>query len=188
MEPRGHGRRHRRHRRPRRRPRPPPRHRARRTPPGARRRRGPDAPGAAELAADLGGLGAEVTLAACDVADPEAVDRLFAAVPAAHPVTAVVHTAGILDDGLVESLTGERLAAVLRPKADAVWHLHRATRDLDLAAFVVFSSLAAPPAPPARPTTRLATPSWTPWPACAATPGCPASPSAGVRGCPSTAA
>ncbi|MBL0781315.1 SDR family oxidoreductase, partial [Streptomyces albidoflavus] len=102
----------------------------------------PDAPGAAELAADLGGLGAEVTLAACDVADPEAVDRLFAAVPAAHPVTAVVHTAGILDDGLVESLTGERLAAVLRPKADAVWHLHRATRDLDLAAFVVFSSLA----------------------------------------------
>ncbi|WP_374754232.1 KR domain-containing protein, partial [Streptomyces sp. FM008] len=78
----------------------------------------------------------------CDVADPEAVDRLFAAVPAAHPVTAVVHTAGTLDDGLVESLTEERLAAVLRPKADAVWHLHRATRDLDLAAFVVFSSLA----------------------------------------------
>ncbi len=105
-------------------------------------RRGPDAPGAAGLAADLGALGAEVTLAACDVADPEAVDRLFAAVPAAHPVTAVVHTAGTLDDGLVESLTEERLAAVLRPKADAVWHLHRATRDLDLAAFVVFSSLA----------------------------------------------
>ncbi|MGW5028334.1 SDR family oxidoreductase, partial [Streptomyces albidoflavus] len=105
-------------------------------------RRGPDAPGAAGLAADLGALGAEVTLAACDVADPEAVDRLFAAVPAAHPVTAVVHTAGTLDDGVIASLTEERLAAVLRPKADAVWHLHRATRDLDLAAFVVFSSLA----------------------------------------------
>ncbi|MFD9178630.1 type I polyketide synthase, partial [Streptomyces diastaticus] len=105
-------------------------------------RRGPDAPGAGELAAELAGRGAEVTLAVCDVSDPDAVGRLFAAVPAEHPVTAVVHTAGTLDDGLVESLTEERLSAVLRPKADAVWHLHRATRDLDLAAFVVFSSLA----------------------------------------------
>ncbi|MFE4060382.1 type I polyketide synthase, partial [Streptomyces sp. NPDC059096] len=105
-------------------------------------RRGPDAPGAAELVAELRESGAEVTLAACDVAEQDAVEALFAAVPADHPVTAVVHTAGVLDDGLVESLTEERLAAVLRPKADAVWHLHRATRGLDLAAFVVFSSLA----------------------------------------------
>ncbi|MEV7922267.1 type I polyketide synthase, partial [Streptomyces griseoviridis] len=105
-------------------------------------RRGPDAPGATELAAALRESGADVTVTACDVAEPDAVARLFAAVPAEHPVTAVVHTAGTLDDGLVESLTPERLTTVLRPKADAVWHLHQATRGLDLAAFVVFSSLA----------------------------------------------
>ncbi|WP_346140101.1 beta-ketoacyl synthase N-terminal-like domain-containing protein, partial [Streptomyces virens] len=59
-----------------------------------------------------------------------------------YPVRAVVHAAGVLDDGVVESLTGERLAGVLRPKVDAVWNLHVATRDVDLAAFVVFSSVA----------------------------------------------
>ncbi|MFE0952745.1 type I polyketide synthase, partial [Streptomyces mutabilis] len=113
-------------------------------------RRGPDAPGAAELRAELRESGAEVTLVACDVSDPEAVRHLFASVPADHPVTGVVHTAGTLDDGLVESLTEERLTAVLRPKADAVWHLHQATRDLDLAAFVVFSSLAGTTGAPAQ--------------------------------------
>ncbi|WP_369217974.1 type I polyketide synthase, partial [Streptomyces flavofungini] len=113
-------------------------------------RRGPDAPGAAELAAELRGSGADVAVVACDVADAEAVRGLLAAVPAEHPVTAVVHTAGTLDDGLVESLTPERLAAVLRPKADAVWHLHQATRGLDLAAFVVFSSLAGTTGAPAQ--------------------------------------
>ncbi len=104
-------------------------------------RRGADADGAGELVAELTGLGAQVTLTACDLADRTAVDRLLAGVPDAHPVTAVVHSAGTLDDGVIESLTPERISAVLRPKADAVWHLHEATRGLDLAAFVVFSSL-----------------------------------------------
>ncbi|WP_193511667.1 type I polyketide synthase, partial [Streptomyces griseoloalbus] len=113
-------------------------------------RRGPDAPGAAELADALRESGAEVTLRACDAAEPDAVAALFAAIPEEHPVTAVVHTAGVLDDGLVESFTADRLTAVLRPKADAVWHLHRATRDLDLAAFVVFSSFAGTAGAPAQ--------------------------------------
>ncbi|GAU69352.1 polyketide synthase, partial [Streptomyces sp. NBRC 110611] len=104
-------------------------------------RRGADADGARELVAELTGHGARVALTACDLADREAVHRLLAGVPAEHPVTAVVHSAGTLDDGLIESLTPERTSAVLRPKADAAWHLHEATRDLDLAAFVVFSSL-----------------------------------------------
>ncbi|MDI3102358.1 SDR family NAD(P)-dependent oxidoreductase, partial [Streptomyces sp. AN-3] len=105
-------------------------------------RRGTDAPGAAELAAELRELGAEVTVAACDTTDRDATAALIDSVPAQHPLTAVVHTAGVLDDGVIASLTPERLAAVLRPKVDAAWHLHELTRDLDLAAFLPFSSIA----------------------------------------------
>ncbi|MEU5053668.1 type I polyketide synthase, partial [Streptomyces sp. NPDC021096] len=104
-------------------------------------RRGGAAEGAAELVAELSGHGAQVRVEACDLADRDAVGHLLATVPADHPLTAVVHSAGTLDDGLIESLTPERIDAVLRPKADAVWNLHEATRELDLAAFVVFSSL-----------------------------------------------
>ncbi|MFI8829333.1 type I polyketide synthase, partial [Streptomyces sp. NPDC053431] len=114
---------------------------------GARRllllsRRGPDAPGAAELRAELAGLGAHADLVACDTADRSALARVLADVPEAHPLTAVVHTAGITDDGILPALTPERLEAVLRPKIDAAWHLHELTRGLDLDAFVLYSSLA----------------------------------------------
>ncbi|MEU8207495.1 SDR family NAD(P)-dependent oxidoreductase, partial [Streptosporangium sp. NPDC049046] len=105
-------------------------------------RRGLDAPGAVELQAELIAHGVEVTIAACDMADRDAVAALLAEVPAEHPLTAVIHTAGVLDDGMITSLTPERLAGVLRPKVDAAWHLHELTRGLDLAAFVLFSSLA----------------------------------------------
>uniref|UniRef100_UPI00358FF8AF SDR family NAD(P)-dependent oxidoreductase n=1 Tax=Streptomyces afghaniensis TaxID=66865 RepID=UPI00358FF8AF len=105
-------------------------------------RRGPDAPGAVELRDELEAHGARVTLAAADVADPDDVAALLAGVPAEHPLTAVVHTAGVLDDGVLDALTPDRFDAVLRPKADAAWHLHRATLDLDLDAFVTYSSTA----------------------------------------------
>ncbi|MEU2850086.1 beta-ketoacyl reductase, partial [Streptomyces sp. NPDC007049] len=105
-------------------------------------RRGPGAEGAGALVEELERLGAEATVAACDVADREALAGVLAAVPAAHPVSAVVHAAGVLDDGVVGSLSPERLDTVLRPKADAAWHLHELTRDLGLRAFVVFSSVA----------------------------------------------
>ncbi|MFD6838098.1 SDR family NAD(P)-dependent oxidoreductase, partial [Streptomyces diastaticus] len=92
--------------------------------------------------AELNGLGARVTVAACDLADRAGLDALLAEVPGDRPVRAVVHTAGVLDDGMLVSLTAERVSAVLRPKVDAVWNLHEATRDLSLEAFVVFSSVA----------------------------------------------
>ncbi|MFJ1709797.1 SDR family NAD(P)-dependent oxidoreductase, partial [Kitasatospora sp. NPDC088346] len=105
-------------------------------------RRGADAPGAAELAAELAALGAETTLAACDTGDRDALSGLLAGIPDAHPLTAVVHTAGVTDDGVIGSLTADRLDAVLRPKADGARHLHELTADRDLAAFVLFSSAA----------------------------------------------
>ncbi len=105
-------------------------------------RRGAEAPGAAELLGELTELGASARFERCDVTDREAVAALIAGIPADHPLTAVVHTAGVLDDGVVEDLTDERVDAVLRPKLEAVLHLHEHTRDLDLDAFVLYSSLA----------------------------------------------
>ncbi|WP_425578366.1 SDR family NAD(P)-dependent oxidoreductase, partial [Streptomyces albiaxialis] len=104
-------------------------------------RRGPDAPGADALRSELTGLGARVEIAACDIADREALASLLAAIPAETPLTGVVHTAGVLDDGVIGSLTPDRLDTVLRPKADGAWNLHELTRDLDLSAFVLFSSV-----------------------------------------------
>ncbi|MGQ5640952.1 MULTISPECIES: type I polyketide synthase, partial [unclassified Streptomyces] len=104
-------------------------------------RRGLDAPGATELAQQIRELGAQVEVAAVDVADRDQLAAMLGAIPLEHPLTAVVHTAGIVDDGVVASLTPERVSRVMRPKADAVAHLHHLTRDADLAAFVVFSSV-----------------------------------------------
>ncbi|WP_344866773.1 SDR family NAD(P)-dependent oxidoreductase [Planomonospora alba] len=103
-------------------------------------RRGADSPGAAALAAELSGLGAEVEIAACDAADRDALAALLAAVPAEHPLTGVVHAAGVLSDGTIPSLTPEKVDTVLRPKADAAWNLHELAGDVK--AFVLFSSAA----------------------------------------------
>ncbi|MFD5320712.1 type I polyketide synthase [Streptomyces sp. NPDC127098] len=105
-------------------------------------RRGPDTPGAEPFTAELRQLGATVDVRACDVADRTALAAALAGIPDEHPLTAVVHTAGVLDDALIGTLTADQLATVLRPKVDGAWHLHELTRDQDLAAFVLFSSSA----------------------------------------------
>ncbi|MHC5909346.1 SDR family NAD(P)-dependent oxidoreductase, partial [Streptomyces sp. S6] len=96
--------------------------------------------GADQLAADLRQLGARPVFAACDAADRDALAALIAALPEDRPLTGIVHTAGVTDDGVLTSLTPERLDTVLRAKTDAAHHLHELTRDLDLDRFVLFSS------------------------------------------------
>ncbi|AFC54524.1 type I polyketide synthase [Mycobacterium paraintracellulare] len=105
-------------------------------------RAGAEAPGVAELVDGLKRAGADVSVEACDVADPDAVGAMLSRIPAHYPLRGVVHAAGILDDGLISSLTPDRVDAVLRAKVDGAWNLHQLTRDLDLSAFVVFSSMA----------------------------------------------
>jgi mycoketide-CoA synthase len=103
---------------------------------------GMEADGASELTAELESLGARVTLATCDVTDRAQLAGVLQAIPQEYPLSAVVHAAGVLDDGVVESPTDERLQRVMALKADAAWHLHHLTADLDLQAFVLFSSAA----------------------------------------------
>ncbi|PNG95566.1 Oleandomycin polyketide synthase [Streptomyces malaysiensis] len=103
-------------------------------------RQGPDAPGAADLSTELTELGATVHITACDTADRHHLTTTLANIPPDHPLTAVIHTAGTLDDGTLTTLTPDRLNTVFRPKIDAITHLHDLTHDHDLAAFVVYSS------------------------------------------------
>ncbi|TGA92113.1 type I polyketide synthase, partial [Streptomyces palmae] len=105
-------------------------------------RRGRQAESIAELERELAALGAGVTVAACDVADREALAGLLDSVPVERPLTGVVHAAGVLDDGVIESLTPERLDAVLRAKVDAAVNLDELTRGADLGLFALFSSAA----------------------------------------------
>ncbi|MFD0634928.1 type I polyketide synthase [Catenulispora yoronensis] len=105
-------------------------------------RSGLEAAGAADLVAELTAVGADVVVEACDVGDRSALAAALARIPADRPLRGVVHTAGALDDGVVELLTPERFDRVLAPKADGAWHLHELTADLPLTQFVVFSSAA----------------------------------------------
>ncbi|OBG34822.1 type I polyketide synthase [Mycobacterium sp. E3198] len=105
-------------------------------------RRGLDAPGAAELVTELTAAGAQAQVVACDAADREAVAKVLADIPVQRPLSGVINAAGVLDDAVISSLTPERIDAVLRAKVDAAWNLHELTRELDVSAFVMFSSMA----------------------------------------------
>ncbi|MFE0420478.1 type I polyketide synthase [Streptomyces tendae] len=103
-------------------------------------RRGPQAPGADELVAELDALGAKTTVVACDVSDRGALEDLLAVVPSEHPLTGVVHVAGVVYNGLVATWPQEWLDEGFGPKADAAWHLHELTKDRGLSMFVLYSS------------------------------------------------
>jgi acyl transferase domain-containing protein/acyl-CoA synthetase (AMP-forming)/AMP-acid ligase II/acyl carrier protein/NADP-dependent 3-hydroxy acid dehydrogenase YdfG len=105
-------------------------------------RSGPNAAGADELQQRLTGLGAHVAIVACDTSDPAELRAALDTIDAGHPLTAVIHMAGVLDDAMVTELSPQQLDVVLAAKADAAWHLHHLTADRDLAAFVLFSSAA----------------------------------------------
>ncbi|WP_425587924.1 SDR family NAD(P)-dependent oxidoreductase, partial [Streptomyces marokkonensis] len=106
-------------------------------------RRGRQAPAAAALSDELAGLGARVTVVACDVADRAALADVLREIPTELPLRGVVHTAGLLDDGVLEGLSARRFSTVWGPKTDGARHLHDLTRHLDLPLFVMFSSFAA---------------------------------------------
>ncbi|MEV0375913.1 type I polyketide synthase, partial [Streptomyces sp. NPDC050636] len=106
-------------------------------------RSGPAAAAVAVLAAELAELGVWVQVVACDVADRGALAAVLERIPAGCPLGSVIHSAGVVDDGVIASLTPERLSAVMRPKVDAAWHLHELTAHLELERFVTFSSAAA---------------------------------------------
>ncbi|WP_425288554.1 SDR family NAD(P)-dependent oxidoreductase [Streptomyces melanosporofaciens] len=104
-------------------------------------RSGPRADGVAELVAELGALGATADVVACDIADRDQVRALLDGIDA-FPLAGVVHAAAVLDDGIVTSMTSERLHTVAAPKIDGALNLHRLTEGMDLALFVLFSSAA----------------------------------------------
>ena len=104
-------------------------------------RRGVEASGMAELVAELEESGASVRVAACDVADRDALAEVIGSIDADRPLVGVIHTAGVLDDGVIGALTPDRMDVVLRPKVDAAWNLHELTGELDLSLFVLFSSV-----------------------------------------------
>ncbi|MFZ1925736.1 MAG: SDR family NAD(P)-dependent oxidoreductase [Solirubrobacteraceae bacterium] len=106
-------------------------------------RRGLRASGVGELVEELSRLGAHANVVECDVSDRKQVEQLLAGIPEEHPLDTVIHAAGVIDDGVIGSLTPERVDRVLAAKVDGAWNLHELTIDMDLSAFVLFSSVAA---------------------------------------------
>jgi polyketide synthase 12 len=105
-------------------------------------RGGAGAAGSSQLEADLAALGAETRVVSCDVTDREQLQALLEAIPPERPLRVIVHAAAVLEDGVIDSLDRAQLDRVLTPKVDAAWYLHELTEDLELSAFVLFSSAA----------------------------------------------
>jgi phthiocerol/phenolphthiocerol synthesis type-I polyketide synthase C len=100
-----------------------------------------DEVGALAKALDVRGI----TLAsqACDVSDKRAVATLLEGLRRERPIIGITHTAMVLDDGLIKSLTPERIEKVLAPKVAGARNLDLLTRKDALDYFILFSSAAA---------------------------------------------
>ncbi|RBM08410.1 type I polyketide synthase, partial [Streptomyces sp. PT12] len=101
-------------------------------------RRGESHAPLAALADELRARGARVAVPACDVSERDQVRALLDGI---DDLTAVIHTAAVLDDGTIQAITSERVGRVLAPKTDAALHLHELTEGRELSAFVMFSSI-----------------------------------------------
>ncbi|MFE6776903.1 beta-ketoacyl synthase N-terminal-like domain-containing protein [Streptomyces sp. NPDC057676] len=106
-------------------------------------RRGPQAPNATQLHHELTQLGATTTITACDTSNPHQLTTALASIPPQHPLTGIIHTAGVLNDALLTNLTPQHTHTVLQPKTHTAWHLHQLTQHHHLDFFVLFSSSAA---------------------------------------------
>ncbi|MER5303986.1 type I polyketide synthase [Streptomyces lasiicapitis] len=104
-------------------------------------RSGESGAGAAEFVKELRAEGTDIRVVTGDVSERAELEGVLGSIPAEHPLTAVVHLAGVLDDGVLQAQTPERVDRVLRPKADGAWHLHELT-GADVA-FVAFSSVSS---------------------------------------------
>ena len=105
-------------------------------------RHGMKASGADDLVAELSQLGAKATVVSSNIADLAGAQEVMKLFDESRPLRGVVHAAGVLDDGVIQSLTPRRCAATFGPKVDGAWHLHSLTRDMDdLDLFMVTSSI-----------------------------------------------
>jgi acyl transferase domain-containing protein/NADPH:quinone reductase-like Zn-dependent oxidoreductase/acyl carrier protein len=105
-------------------------------------RAGEQAAGASELRGQLERAGAEVRIDSCDVSDRDQLRESIDSIAPEHPLQAVIHAAGALDDGVVDSLTEAQVKRALAPKLDGAWHLHELTSEREIDSFVLFSSVA----------------------------------------------
>ena len=147
-------------------------------------RRGPEAPGATELEAELTELGAEVQIAACDVSERSQLQTLLGSLDSGHRLSMIVHCAGTTDDALIDSLDPERLTTTFAPKAAAAWHLHELTQEIEGCELFSSPRSPAPCRARARATTPPPTPSSTPSPKAARPKSYRPSPSPGAPGRP----
>jgi acyl transferase domain-containing protein/acyl carrier protein len=91
--------------------------------------------------ADIRRQGVEVDEVKADVADAEQVKAVFAEYGSS--LSGIIHSAGVLNDGVIANLDPKQLAEVLKPKVSGLWNLHQSSRTLDLDCFIAYSSVAA---------------------------------------------
>lgn len=104
-------------------------------------RQGEQAAGAEDLSRELRELGAQVTIAACDVTNKTSIARALSLIPSDYPLTSVIHLAGVIKDGLVDFMSDQDLTTVLSSKLDAAVYLDELTKNTPLSSFILFSSL-----------------------------------------------